>query len=427
MNRVHDLVVVGGGVAGTTAVLTAVSRGLDVAWIADRVSARDQSAHWHGHLHRGRLYDPVREADLIEELGQNVPFWWSNAVVRFHSEVPTVALGPDERWAASFRRRLGGTRPTTGRPGYLADGVVSVRTDEAILDGPAFLGAATRTAAHAATRIDGRCTALRRTDRGAWAAELRSASGEPDRVLARTVALATGTAADELVPAGLRLGAALGARLSRMLVLRGQLPPAAAIIPSRSAGGLFFASREVPEAAPGERVWLVSDGFSSPGTTSPGPLTDGWWACSVLERLGRFVRPDLLDAVEVGGYLAAKSRVESSPTQVPARGFAADADGTFVSLMPSKWSTAPTTAVRALDALIPDPLPSSARTLAVAELLAVAQPPATAPFAETWRSVRETAPLPALRGPSLGALRQAADLFRPLEDAPVAVPVRAVA
>lgn len=408
----HDLVVVGGGIAGTTAVLTAVSRGLDVAWIADRVGPDDQSAHWHGHLHRGRLYDPVREADLIDELGQNVPFWWSNAAVRFHSEVPTIALGPDERWAAAFRRRLGGVRASTARPAYLPDGVVSVRTDEAILDGPAFLGAAALAAARGADRLDGRCTSLVRASGGRWEAAGRDADGGTFRVQARAAVLATGIGADGLLPAGLQLSCRLGARLSRMLVLRGALPQAAAIIPSRSAGGLFFASREIPEA-PGERVWLVSDGFSSPGTTSPGPLTDGWWACSVLERLREFVRDDVLDVARVGAYRAPKSRVESSPTQVPARGFAIDPDRSFVSLMPSKWSTAPTTAIHALAALIPDPLPATARSLAVSALLGAIEPPAVAAFAETWRSVERYAPLAALRGPSLAALHDAAGLFQP--------------
>jgi hypothetical protein len=97
---------------------------------------------------------------------------------------------------------------------------------------------------------------------------------------------------------------------------------------------------------------------------------------------------------------------------VPARGFGIDPDGTFVSLMPSKWSSAPTTAVHALDALIPDPMSPTARTLAAAALLSEVEPPAVAQFQETWETVRDYAPLPALRGPSLAALRSAAALFQ---------------
>jgi hypothetical protein len=64
---------------------------------------------------------------------------------------------------------------------------------------------------------------------------------------------------------------------------------------------------------------------------------------------------------------------------------------------------------------------------AAADLLAAVRPPAAAPFAETWQSVRETAPVTALRGPSLTALHRAADLFRPLAGTPATAPVRAVA
>src|SRR5438094_9565951 len=140
-------------------------------------------------------------------------------------------------------------------------------------------------------RIEGRATRLRRIGGNRWEAEALTADGAPRRVAARAAVLATGVGAERLVPPGMQLSCGLGARLSRMRVLRGALPRAAAIVPSRSAGGLFFASREVPGSSGRERVWLVSDGFSSPGVVSPGALTDGWWTCSVLERLQGFIAP----------------------------------------------------------------------------------------------------------------------------------------
>jgi glycine/D-amino acid oxidase-like deaminating enzyme len=412
MSRQHDLLVVGGGVAGTMAALAAASRGFDVVWIADRISLEDQSAHWHGHLHRGRLYDPVREADLIDELSRNVAFWWSDAAVRFHTDVATIAVGPDRAWAAEFEReRLGRPARPTPSPAYLRDDVASVRTDEAILDGPAFLGAASTAAASRAERVSGRCVAL--TQRaGIWEARWRAEDGTAGVALARTAILATGTDVPALLPPSVRLDRVVDARLSRMLVLRGALPKAAAIVPSRSAGGLFFASREVPGARRGaERIWLVSDGFSSPGTAFRGGLTDGWWACSVLERLSGFVREDVLQDTRVGGYRAAKSRLESSPAEVPAEGYALDADRSFVSLTPSKWSTSPTSAAQALAALLPDPLPVPARIAAMVELLGDVSAHATQPFLETWQGLDAWVPYGDLRSAGTAALRAAASVF----------------
>jgi glycine/D-amino acid oxidase-like deaminating enzyme len=412
MSGQHDVVVVGGGVAGTMAVLAAASRGLDVAWIADRVGPEDQSAHWHGHLHRGRLYDPVREADLIDELSRNVAFWWSDAAVRFHTDVATIAVGPDQRWAAEFQRdRLGRPARRSPSPAYLRDDVASVRTDEAILDGPAFLGAASRAASSRAQRVLGRCSALTQRP-GGWEARWRAEDGTAGVARARTAILATGTEVPALLPRTVRLDRVVDARLSRMLVLRGDLPKAAAIVPSRSSGGLFFASREVPGARSGaERVWLVSDGFSSPGTASRGGLTDGWWACSVLERLSAFVRDDVLLGTRVGGYRAAKSRLESSPTEVPAEGFALDADRSFVSLTPSKWSTSPTSAAQALGALLPDALPVASRIAAMVELIAEVSAHVAQPFEETWRGIDRWVPYGALRTAGADALRSAAGVF----------------
>jgi glycine/D-amino acid oxidase-like deaminating enzyme len=422
----HDVVVIGGGVAGTLAVVAAASRGLDVAWISDPVDAGAQSAHWHGHLHRGRLYDSVREADLIHELSQNVGFWWSDAVVRFHTDVDTIAVGPDERWATDFRRRLGGVPRDPADQPFLRHDVHAMLTDEAILDGPAFLGAATEAAASASTRVAGHCSELRQQAGGAWEASWTAGEAGCGRVRARTVILAGGTRSPELVPSSVRLDRGLDARLSRMLVLRGDLPRAAAIMPSRSAGGLFFASRELPSSGrrAGERVWLVSDGFSSRGVSSPGPLTDGWWACSVIERLADCIREDVLEGVTVSAYHAAKSRLRSSPAQVPADGYAIDRDRSFVALTPSKWSTAPTSAALALSALLPDPVPASARTVAMAEALLAAAAPARAPFLETWQTLGVGVPLAALREPGLAALTAAAGLFRQDAD-PVGLPTPA--
>jgi hypothetical protein len=194
-----------------------------------------------------------------------------------------------------------------------------------------------------------------------------------------------------------------------MLVLRGDLPAAAAIVPSRSAGGLFFASRET--GRPGDRVWLVSDGFSSPGDLPVGALTDGWWACSVVERLTGFLREEALDGLGIGAYRAPKSRLQSSPTQVPAEGYALGGNGTFACLTPSKWTSSPTSAASAVAALLPERRAMPDTLDAMADLLASFPAPAGVPLRETWESVDTRTPLAGLLPHSTSSLRAAAGLF----------------
>jgi glycine/D-amino acid oxidase-like deaminating enzyme len=421
-SRDDGVLVVGGGIAGTMAVLAAISRGLEVTWVADGISAEDQSAHWHGHIHRGRLYDPTREADLIDELACNASFWWSDAVRRFHTGVETIAVGPDDHWAAGFRDRVTGTVGARSRPDFLRPEASVVDTDEAILDGPAFLDAAYRAAARGSRRIVGRCAAIRSDGDRSWRAEVLEEDGRRLEVRAEAVVLATGAAVPELVPAEVRLDLGFGARLSRMLVLKGTLPRTAVIVPSRSAGGLFFASRDIAPDATGQaeradttgqtRVWLVSDGFSSPGTESPGALTDGWWTCSIVERLLGFVRNEVFRDVAVSGYLGTKFRLASSPAHVPARGVSVDAGGSFVALAPSKWSSSPTSAIAALDAIAPDSMDAGDRLAAMAELLARESSEPVSRFEETWQTVRSWVPFAAVTTPGVESLEAAASVYR---------------
>jgi len=394
------------------AVVAAVSRGFDVIWVADRITLHDQSAHWHGHLHRGRLYDPERETDLIDELSRNARFWWSDAIRPFHTDIQTIAIGPDERWANSFRERLTEPRRPQSETSFLRSDSTAVDTDEAILDGPAFLDAAYRTAMRGATRILGRCDSLRLGDDGSWSADISTALGEQVEVTVAGVILATGAAVPQLVPDEVNLDLQFGARLSRMLVMHGALPRTAAIVPSRAAGGLFFASREIVDDSSGRaRAWLVSDSFSSPGTHSPGDLTDGWWSCSVIERLLRFVREEVFEDVTVGGYLATKFRLASSPAQVPAKGVSVDLEHSFVALAPSKWSTAPTSAINAIDAIIPDPLSLDDRIDAMTQLLGAEAVAPLSRFDETWQTLTRWVPFTSLTTPGLDSLRNAASIY----------------
>jgi hypothetical protein len=227
------------------------------------------------------------------------------------------------------------------------------------------------------------------------------------------VVLATGASVPDLVPAEVDLDLGFGARLSRMLVLKGVLPRAAVIVPSRAAGGLFFASRDIADDPAGHtRAWLVSDGFSSPGTESPGVITDGWWTCSVIERLLGFVTEETLRDVSVSGYLATKFRLASSPAHVPALGVSADRRRSFAALVPSKWSSAPTSAIDALDAIKPDPLSVSDRLASISQILGATPAEPVSRFEETWQVARTSVPFAAVTTPGVESLEAAASIYR---------------
>ncbi len=395
-----DLVVVGGGVAGTLTVLLAALRGLEVAWVAPPVGPADQSAHWHGYLHRGAFFNPRTEATLIADLAENWTFWAGADLARFRQRVDTHAVAPTALWAEGFADRIR-SAPQVGEVEWLPAGTITVPTGEGVLDGPEFLAAAHAAAAACATRIVEPCRSIRRDGDG-WRAIMRSGSS----VTARQAIIAAGPATAGLV-AGLVPTRRVTVRASRMLVLRGAaLPQAALIAPSHQNGGLFLASRVGPG---GEAVWLVSDNFSTPAEEGVDPLLDAWWACSMVERLAGLVGDELLHGTTATAYVAAKSSLRTEDVLVPSDGVVVDDTGGLACLTPAKWSNCPTTAHEVLTSLghrlVWDDLhPQLSARIAAAT-------PEPARIVETWQTLGTGTPTERLRTPGLPTLLAARDIF----------------
>ena len=74
-SEMRDLVVIGGGIAGS--LVAAMASTVDGAWIYPFDDGDIQSFQWHGYLHRGYLYDVSVEQELIAQLRHNIPFWSS--------------------------------------------------------------------------------------------------------------------------------------------------------------------------------------------------------------------------------------------------------------------------------------------------------------------------------------------------------------
>lgn len=395
-----DLLVVGGGVAGTLTVLLAALRGLDVAWLAPPVGPLDQSAHWHGYLHRGAFFNPRTEASLIADLAENWAFWAGTDLVRFRQRVDTHAVAPTALWAEGFADRIR-SAPRTGAVDWLPAGTITVPTGEGVLDGPEFLAAAHAAATACAVRLAEPCASITR-DGGGWRATTRSGRA----VTARQAIVAAGPATAALV-AGLVPTRRVTVRASRMLVLRGSaLPQAALIAPSPQNGGLFLASRVGPD---GEGVWLVSDNFSTPAEDGADRLLDAWWACSMVERLTGLVGDELLDGTTATAYVAAKSSLRTEDVLVPSDGVVVDDTGTLACLTPAKWSNCPTTAHEVLTGLghrlVWDELhPQLSARIAAAT-------PDSARIVETWQTLGAGTPTERLRTPGLPTLLAAREIF----------------
>lgn len=88
-----------------------------------------------------------------------------------------------------------------------------------------------------------------------------------------------------------------------------------------------------------------------------------------------------------------------------------DLEHSFVALAPSKWSTAPTSAINAIDAIIPDPLSLDDRIDAMTQLLGAEAVKPLSRFDETWQTLTRWVPFTSLTTPGLDSLRNAASIY----------------
>lgn len=342
---VYDLLVVGSGISGTSAALAAVNRGLSVAWVREEPNSAMQSLHWHGYLHRGAFYDPRTEQSLISRLGESVEYWALDALRKFLAPVPSYVVTDRPGSGDQALRTADGSLTGRSVTPTLRGGFRARPSDEGVLDGPRYLAAAWSACAQGTTVIQGTCRQIRFPSGRLPLVATTAESGGEREILCHKAVLATGIDSAGLIPDGL-----VHRRMSRMLVLRGDLPGIAFIVPGATLAGLFV----VPRLTFGRRsrVWLVSDAFWSSMASASGSL-DGWWACSITERLTALFGADLFAHTMVGAYAAPKSSLHMAARRVSSDSSVLTRGGRLAVLAPSKWTLAPVAALRLLTEMYP--------------------------------------------------------------------------
>jgi FAD dependent oxidoreductase len=404
---IFDLAVIGGGIAGTSAAVAAASCGLRVKWIHKVVEPDDQSLHWHGYLHRGHLYDSQAEYQLISALRESWHYWSQPCLAGFLLETAPLLIGLSETILSSRYDTLQAALPSIPLFATLRSNVAALVSDERILDGPRYLAAMWRAAESLTDSVTGKCMEVSAGSVSAPPRITLTVNDNCTHVHAKAVVIAAGVHSKQLTP-----NVPIENRISRMLVLRGELPKASFIAPGVEWGGLFMVSRSHYNESDKADAWLVSDHFSS-ATNSVSELLDGWWACSIAERISKLIKRQALADTTVTAYSAAKSRLSRADRTVTADSYAIDEGNRVAVLCPSKWTLAPTAAI----ALIRDLSPGTAQEPETqmlrlgAHVCAYDREVVSRPL-ERWSIDSPSLPFADLQVKSVETLRKAASLVR---------------
>ena len=97
---------------------------------------------------------------------------------------------------------------------------------------------------------------------------------------------------------------------------------------------------------------------------------------------------------------------------MPAKGVSVDLEHSFVALAPSKWSTAPTSAINAINAIVSDPLAVDDRIDAMTRLVGAEAVEPLSRFDETWQTLTKWVPFTSLTTPGLDSLETAASIYQ---------------
>lgn len=388
-----DLLVIGGGIAGTSAALVAGQLGLAVCWVREPPRPDVQSLHWHGYLHRGHLYDPRDERNLILRLRESARYWDDPDLAAFVHDTPSLIVAPGPS---------GGRAPDPRLAWVLRPGVRAVRSDERVLDGPRYLAAAWAAADELAVQVQGTCTDLHDSPGSTSVTARITGPGGEVELSARKAVVATGIDPHRLAPPGV-----VEQRMSRMLVIRGDLPRVALIAPGPALGGLFIVPRPLPGGA---CAWLVSDAYSSAMGRSG--LLNGWWVCSVADRLTEVFDAALFEDATVRAYAAPKSSLKARARRVNDESHEIRTGGKVAVFVPSKWTLAPHAAVGLVADLFPATglLTGGGRTRLVRRIADHDDPHRPRPT-ELWEVSPPDVPLRQLLTQATGTLQRASALF----------------
>jgi hypothetical protein len=168
-------------------------------------------------------------------------------------------------------------------------------------------------------------------------------------------------------------------------------------------------------------TWLISDAYSSP-LENRSELLNGWWVCSVIDRLRALLADDLTEGTRVTAYTAPKSALRSPTRKVSADSSLIDYVGAVATFSPSKWTLAPTAAVRLVAQLFPESGPVEVDEFAgLAELISTHDYRHAVRPSERWELASPELPLSDLFAPDSRTLHRAAQLFKASNVEPGAV------
>lgn len=343
------VVVIGAGVTGLLLAERLRESRIPVLMIEESALAAGQTAHCHGYLHRGYIYQslsPAQHATLAAGAR-----WWQSQL-KTHgvpplSDASVIAFHDADEHEQTVRNwcDLGMRHEPLDTSGWLPRALAAYRVPEATVAPVATL----RTLSpERGLVLPGRATRLHEHAGRLDAVDVLTADG-PVTVAAPYFALTAGFSLTPLL-APLRRATRLRRRLSFMLVCQTDQPlPAAFCLPTEEAQGLFVASRPTPHG----RCYLISS-FISFWLGKDPVMARAMWLAGIARVLAEQLPTLWHDrAARWGLYSAPKTELASAQGHGLPEGEVLDLGWpNTVPVIPGKFVLAPLYAQQAADRLL---------------------------------------------------------------------------
>ena len=343
-----DVLIAGGGVAGTLVASMLTRLGYQCILVEPRALAAEQSGHSHGYIHRGYIYLRA-ERGLVQQLRTAREQWEDyisgpGEVVAYSDfsfigfDNPLIAKYASQMWRVADLPVVS-VKPSEWPSLMQAAPLTSVyRTDEQAFDFPRVV-ANVLVRAKNCRLVQGSVAKLQLEGRSCTGVQLLVGS-EKLEIEAKHVVLAAGIGTAAIIARTLgRFRSVPSVRTSYMLVIRGRaLRQLSLILPENQFYGLFMVSRPLGD----ETVWLVSNYLSYSGCSDEWGVPARTWVRATLRTLeGLF--PVLRDPdLRWGIYAAPKAEFRADPEYMPEGGVIETLGLTNVTAVwPTKLTLAP--------------------------------------------------------------------------------------
>lgn len=361
-----DVLIAGGGVAGTLVASMLTRLGYQCILAEPRALAAEQSGHSHGYIHRGYIYLRA-ERGLVQQLCTAREQWEgyisSPIEVAAYSDCsfigfdnPLIAKYASQMWRAADLPVVSVNPPEWPALLQTAPLTAVYRTDEQAFDFPQVV-ANVLVRAKNCRLVQGSVVKLQLERRRCTRVQLLVGS-EMLEVEAKHVVLAAGIGTAAIIAGTLgRFRSVPSVRTSYMLVIRGQaLRQLSLILPENQFYGIFMVSRP----AGTETVWLVSNYLSYSGRCDEWGVPARTWLRATLRTLEQLF-PVLRDQdLRWGIYAAPKAEFRVDPEYMPEGGVIENLGLTNVTAVwPTKLTLAPIITQRIVDQITSKIRPSS--------------------------------------------------------------------